>query len=173
MVCVICFGLFCMWGQIPNTNPPGLYSEGLIFGGFFTFRIWGLILGWAYIWRGLYLEGFIFVGAYIWRGLFSEFYGMVPKEKSAWGWIQIFDVHLAKKVFNHCVAHFVMRNKKRKSKRSPELSGTLNTEFKGNVLIKAKIWPTRVGISCGHISVRLSIELILVYQRPWMQILVK
>ena len=45
---VTCFGLFCIWGQIPNISP-----RGLIIGGFFAFGIWG---------------------AYIRRGLFSEFY---------------------------------------------------------------------------------------------------
>ena len=61
MVCVICFGLFCIWGQIPNIRPPGLYSEELIIGGFLVFRIWG-----TYIKRGLFLEGLIFGGAYFW-----------------------------------------------------------------------------------------------------------
>ena len=34
--------------------PGGLYSEGILNGGFFAFRVWG-----AYIRRGLYMEGFI------------------------------------------------------------------------------------------------------------------
>ena len=59
MVCVICFGLFCILGQIPNISSPGLYSEGLIIGGFFAFRICGEGAG-ACIRRGLYLEGLIF-----------------------------------------------------------------------------------------------------------------
>ena len=37
--------------------PGGLYSEALLNGGFFAFRVWG---GGAYIRRGLYMEGFIF-----------------------------------------------------------------------------------------------------------------
>ena len=50
------FVLLCIWGQFPSTNPPGgLYLEGRFNGGFFALRVWG-----AYIWRGLYMEGFIF-----------------------------------------------------------------------------------------------------------------
>ena len=37
----------------------GLYSEGRFNGEFFVLRVWGLIFG----------------GVYTWRGLFSEFYG--------------------------------------------------------------------------------------------------
>ena len=40
--------------------PGGLYLEGRFHGGFFVFRVWGLIFG----------------GAYTWRGVFSEFDGM-------------------------------------------------------------------------------------------------
>ena len=46
---------------ISKYKPPrGLYSEGRFNGGFSALRVWGLIFG----------------GAYIWRGLFSEFYGI-------------------------------------------------------------------------------------------------
>ena len=40
-----------------QVHPPrgGLYLEGRFNGGFFAFRVWG-----AYIWRGLYMKGFIF-----------------------------------------------------------------------------------------------------------------
>ena len=34
--------------------PWGLYSEGRFNGGFFALRFW-----WAYIWRGLWMEGLI------------------------------------------------------------------------------------------------------------------
>ena len=49
-ICVICFGLFCIWGQIPNISP-----RGLIFGGAYyrrDFCVSNL--------RGLYSEGLIF-----------------------------------------------------------------------------------------------------------------
>ena len=35
--------------------PGGLYLEGRFNGGQFALRVWG-----AYIWRNLYMEGFIF-----------------------------------------------------------------------------------------------------------------
>ena len=44
----------------------GLYLEGRFKGGFFALRVWGLIFG----------------GAYTWRGLFSEFYGIRLKMRS-------------------------------------------------------------------------------------------
>ena len=51
-----CFLLLCIRGQIPSTSPPGsLYSEGRFNGGFFALQFW-----WAYIWRGLNMEGLIF-----------------------------------------------------------------------------------------------------------------
>ena len=55
-ICHFCFVLLCIRGQIPSTSPPGgLYLEGRFNGGFFALRVWG-----AYIWRGLYMERFIF-----------------------------------------------------------------------------------------------------------------
>ena len=52
------FGLYSR--AISKYKPPGdLYSEGRLNGGFFTLRVWGLIFG----------------GSYTWKGLFSEFYG--------------------------------------------------------------------------------------------------
>ena len=36
-------------------SPGGLYLEGQFNGGFFALPVWG-----TYIWRGLYMEGFIF-----------------------------------------------------------------------------------------------------------------
>ena len=51
---------FVFEGNFPSTSPRGgLYLEGRFNGGFFVLRVWGLIFG----------------GAYTWRGLFSEFYG--------------------------------------------------------------------------------------------------
>ena len=44
--------------------PGGLYSEGILNGGFFAFRLGG---------GG---GGLIFGGAYTWRGLFLEFYSI-------------------------------------------------------------------------------------------------
>ena len=58
---LFCFVFHCIRGQHSNYKPPGgLYLEGRSDGGVFTLRVWGLIFG----------------GAYTWRGLFSEFYGI-------------------------------------------------------------------------------------------------
>ena len=46
---------FVFEGNFPSTNLRGLYLEGRFNGGFFALPVWG-----AYIWRGLYMEGFIF-----------------------------------------------------------------------------------------------------------------
>ena len=48
-ICVICFGLFCIWGQIPNISPRGLIFRG----GYYRrdFCVSNL--------RGLYSEGII------------------------------------------------------------------------------------------------------------------
>ena len=47
--------------KFPSLSPRGgLYLEERFNGGFFALRVWGLIIG----------------GAYTWRGLFSEFYVM-------------------------------------------------------------------------------------------------
>ena len=54
LICVICFGLFCILGQIPNISP-----RGLTFGGAYHRRVFCV--------SNL-------------RGLFSEFYGMLPSE---------------------------------------------------------------------------------------------
>jgi len=52
---------FVFEGNFQVQAPPGgLYLEGQFNGGFFALRVWGLIFG----------------GAYTWRGLFSEFYGI-------------------------------------------------------------------------------------------------
>ena len=53
-----CFVLLCInLGAIFQVQSPGgLYLEGPFNGDFFTLPVWG-----AYIWRGLYVEGFIFV----------------------------------------------------------------------------------------------------------------
>ena len=49
--------LLCNRGQFPSTSPPGgLYLERQFNGGFFVLRVWGLISGGAYTWRGLFLE---------------------------------------------------------------------------------------------------------------------
>ena len=57
----LCFTLY------PSTIPRGgLYLEGRFKGGFFALRVWGLIFG----------------RAYTWRGLFSEFYGIRLKMRS-------------------------------------------------------------------------------------------
>ena len=51
----------------PSTIPRGgLYLERRSKGGFFALRVWGLIFG----------------GAYTWRGLFLEFYGIRLKMRS-------------------------------------------------------------------------------------------
>ena len=50
-ICVICFGLFCIWGQITNISP-----RGLIFRGAYYRRDFCVSNS-----RGLYLEGLIFV----------------------------------------------------------------------------------------------------------------
>ena len=52
------FALFCLYlREISKYKPPGgLYLEGQFNGRFFALRVWG-----AYIWRGLYMEGLIFV----------------------------------------------------------------------------------------------------------------
>lgn len=42
--------------KFPNTNPRGLYWEGLIIGGVFVFQIWGLPHGGACTGRGLFSE---------------------------------------------------------------------------------------------------------------------
>ena len=57
---LLCFTLYLR--AISKYKPPrgGLYFEGRFKEGFFALRVWGLIFG----------------GAYTWRGLFSEFYGM-------------------------------------------------------------------------------------------------
>ena len=47
-------------GNFQVQAPGGLYLEGRFNEGFFALRVWGLIFG----------------RAYIWRGLFSEFYGI-------------------------------------------------------------------------------------------------
>ena len=56
---------FAFEGNFPSTSRPpgggGVYLEGRFNGGFLRYRIWGLIFG----------------GAYTWRGLFSEFYGRI------------------------------------------------------------------------------------------------
>ena len=50
----LCFALYLR--AISKYKPlGGLYLEGRFNGGFFALRVWG-----AYIWRGLYMEGFIF-----------------------------------------------------------------------------------------------------------------
>ena len=55
---LLCFTLYLR--AISKYKPPGgLYLEERFNGGFFALRVWGLIFG----------------GAYAWRGLFSEFYG--------------------------------------------------------------------------------------------------
>ena len=56
----LCFILYLR--AISKYKPPrgGLYLEGRFNGGFFALRVWGLIFG----------------GVYTWRGLFSEFYGI-------------------------------------------------------------------------------------------------
>ena len=47
---------FVFEGNFPSTSPRGgLYLEGLFNGRFFALPVWG-----TYIWRGLYMEGFIF-----------------------------------------------------------------------------------------------------------------
>ena len=51
---------FVFEGNFQVQAPGGLYSVGRFNGGFFALRIWGLIFG----------------GVYTWRGLFSEFYGI-------------------------------------------------------------------------------------------------
>ena len=43
-------------GNFQVQAPGGLYLEGRFNGGFFALRV----CLWAYIWRGLYMEGFIF-----------------------------------------------------------------------------------------------------------------
>ena len=45
---------FAFEGSFPSTR-GGFYLEGRFDGGFFALPVWG-----AYIWRGLYMEGFIF-----------------------------------------------------------------------------------------------------------------
>ena len=51
-----CFVLLCIWGQFSKYKSRwGLYLEGRFKGGFFALPVWA-----AYIWRGLYMEGFIF-----------------------------------------------------------------------------------------------------------------
>ena len=56
---LLCFTLYLR--AISKYKPPGgLYLKGRFNGGFFALRVWGLIFG----------------GAYTWRGLFSEFYGI-------------------------------------------------------------------------------------------------
>ena len=62
------FALLCFVfkGNFPGTSPRGAYiSRGDLAEGFLHYRIWGLIFG----------------GAYTWKGLFSEFYGIfvIPK----------------------------------------------------------------------------------------------
>ena len=56
------FVLFYFVFKYTEVQSPGggLYLEGRFKGGFFALRVWGLIFG----------------GAYTWRGLFSEFYGI-------------------------------------------------------------------------------------------------
>ena len=52
---------FVFEGNFSNTSPRGAYIwRGDLTEGFLRYRIWGLIFG----------------GAYTWRGLFSEFYGI-------------------------------------------------------------------------------------------------
>ena len=46
--------------QVSTSPMRGSYLEGQFNRGLFALRVWGLIFG----------------GAYTWRGLFSEFYGM-------------------------------------------------------------------------------------------------
>ena len=61
------FTVFSLFYFVSKYNPPGgLYLEGRFKGGFFALRVWGLIFG----------------GAYTWRGLFSEFYGIRLKMRS-------------------------------------------------------------------------------------------
>ena len=55
MVCNLLWFILYLRANPKYKPPPRLYSEGLIIGGFFAFRIWE---------------------AYIWRGLFSGFYGI-------------------------------------------------------------------------------------------------
>ena len=58
----LCFTLYLR--AISKYKPPrggGLYLEGRFNGGFFALRVWGLIFG----------------GAYTFRGLFSEFYCII------------------------------------------------------------------------------------------------
>lgn len=45
---MVCFGLFCIWGQFPNISPQEFIFGGLIIGGFFPFRFWVVIFGGAY-----------------------------------------------------------------------------------------------------------------------------
>ena len=49
---------FVFEGNFQVQAPGDLYLEGRFNGGFFVLRVWGVIFG----------------GAYTWRGLFSEFY---------------------------------------------------------------------------------------------------
>ena len=52
---------FVFKGNFPSTSPRGAYIwRGDLTEGFLRYRFWGLIIG----------------GAYTWRGLFSEFYGI-------------------------------------------------------------------------------------------------
>ena len=58
---------FVFEGNFQIQAPPGgLYLEERFNGGFFALRVWGLIFG----------------GAYTWRGLFFEFYGIRLKMRS-------------------------------------------------------------------------------------------
>ena len=41
--------------QAPEVGGGGLYLDGQFNEGFFALLVWG-----AYIWRGIYMEGFIF-----------------------------------------------------------------------------------------------------------------
>ena len=50
--------------QFPSTSPRGLIFGGRFNAGFFVLRVWGLIIG----------------GAYTWKGLFSEFYGILQRD---------------------------------------------------------------------------------------------
>ena len=82
-----CFFLLCIRGQIPSTSPPeGLYSEGRLSGGFFALRFWG-----ADIWRGLYMEGLIFLMIYNisrWRWVGGN------KDKACYGKEQAVEVEI-------------------------------------------------------------------------------
>ena len=64
------FTVFVFFYFVSKYNPQGggggLYLERRFKGGFFALRVWGLIFG----------------GAYTWRGLFFEFYGIRLKMRS-------------------------------------------------------------------------------------------